>query len=492
MSLELDSKTASILTGPELERGEVEVDHRKLLRRIDLRILPWIYMTYLVVRLDIANISNAGIMNQEVKHSLRQELALSAQQWTWVIACFYYTYLFTEPVSTFFIKITSPSIWIARIMISWGIILCCQAAVRSYGGLVTTRVLLGVMEGGYFPCIVYHWSFWYSPKEMVPRILALYAAGAAANAVSGFLAYAISFTDRAGFAGWRWLFIIEGAVPVIMGIATFWVYPDFPETSKWLSRHEVQHITDHLHKSAPNVKGPTFSLKESLDVFRDPVFYFFTAFWILHGVGVNGISTVLPVVIDDLGFTSSAGANLLNIPPAAASIVILIICHILLQKFRVNAFPLIIFMELVVLACFVILITRTEPGVRYFALVLVTGVSTVAYPVLWPRRVQSVRGTAGSALAIGIQNASAQFSGILGPQLFRSDYGPLYDKPFEAACGLIGVALLLLIPAWWLMDGDISRSKWLVRHVQSQTKWREGDDVRDVKVEGETKGVGLH
>lgn len=64
--------------------------------------------------------------------------------------------------------------------------------------------------------------------------------------------------------------------------------------------------------------------------------------------------------------------------------------------------------EIVVLACFVILITRTEPGVRYFALVLVTGVSTVAYPVLWPRRVQSVRGTAGSALAIGTFQVTAR------------------------------------------------------------------------------------
>lgn len=59
-----------------------------------------------------------------------------------------------------------------------------------------------------------------------------------------------------------------------------------------------------------------------------------------------------------------------------------------------------------------------------------------------------------------------------------ADYGPLYIHPFEAASGLIGAALLLLIPAWWLMDGDISRWRWLAKHVQSQTKWREGDDVR--------------
>lgn len=125
--------------------------------------------------------------------------------------------------------------------------------------------------------------------------------------------------------------------------------------------------------------------------------------------------------MQSLGFTSSAGANLLNIPPAAASIAMIAFCHFVLRKLRVNAFPLIIFsaylflaitiqrthdgrsiVELIGIACFIIMITcTTSPGVRYFALVLVTAASTMAYPVLWPRRVQSVRGTSAAALAIG-------------------------------------------------------------------------------------------
>ncbi|KAL8283924.1 hypothetical protein RQP46_005356 [Phenoliferia psychrophenolica] len=109
------------------------------------------------MRIDVGNLSNAGIMNAEVHGSIKQQLGLTAQQWTWALACFSYTYMFLEPVSTFFIKIYSPSTWISRIMVTWGIIMCTQAAVSSYGGLITTRVLLGAAEAGYFPCLVYHW-----------------------------------------------------------------------------------------------------------------------------------------------------------------------------------------------------------------------------------------------------------------------------------------------------------------------------------------------
>ncbi|ORY79787.1 MFS general substrate transporter [Leucosporidium creatinivorum] len=480
----LDRSEKSSLSSPSTVAAatalQTDVDQKKLLRRIDWRILPFCYWSYMVMRVDVGNISNAGIMNSETGHSLKQELGLTAQQWTWVIASFSYTYMFLEPISTPMVKLYRPSGWITRIMCTWAVITICAAAVKNYAGLITIRVLLGAAEAGYFPCIVYWWSFWYNPQQLAPRILGLYMAGAAAGAASGFLAYAISFTNRPDFAGWRWLFIIEGVIPLITGTASWWLIPDFPSTSKWLSIAEVQTIRNWLHKDSPNeITGHTFSLRETLAIFRDPSYVLFTAFWILHGIGGYGIGLVLPQVIKDLGFTTSAGANLLNIPPAAATILFLCLCSFLLSRRIVNAFPLIIFMDTLVIAGYIILLTRDEPGVRYFALLLVTAAAGVAYPSLWPRRVQALRGTAGAALGIGLHNASAQMSGILGPQLFRSDYGPRYVKPFKAAIGLIAVAIALLVPLWWLLDGDISKSAWLTNHVQSQTHYREGDETRE-------------
>lgn len=115
-------KASSSLESPVVASADFfplsDVDHKKLLRRADWRILPWVLATYCIVRLDLGNISNAGIMNEEAGHSLMQQLHLDAQQWAWCIASFYYLYMAVEPLSTFCVKLTSPSIWIGRIMVS--------------------------------------------------------------------------------------------------------------------------------------------------------------------------------------------------------------------------------------------------------------------------------------------------------------------------------------------------------------------------------------
>ncbi|BGP39243.1 hypothetical protein JCM10450v2_003199 [Rhodotorula kratochvilovae] len=466
-----------------VEAARLSVDeHKRLLRKIDWHILPWVYLTYCIMRIDVGNISNAGVMNSETGHSLRQVLELTPQQWANTILLFFPTYMALEPVSTFFIRLTSPSQWIGRIMISWSIIMCCMAAVSSYGGLVACRVLIGAAEAGYFPCIVYFWSFWYSTDELAPRILGLYAAGAAAGAASGFLSWAISFANSPPMYGWRWLFIIEGIIPLVMGFATFWILPDFPSTSKWLKPREVEHLSLHLHKDAPHESGKIFD-KQALTLFKDPTYYLFTTVWVLQAVGGYGISLVLPQIVKDMGFAGSAATNLLQLPPAAFTILFLFFCSELLRRKLINAFPLVLGMFLLVILGYILLLKIDAAGGRYAAVVLVTSAAGVIYPCLWPRRVQALRGTAGAALGIGLHNASAQLSGILGPQLFRSDYAPRYTNSFIAASVLIGAAFLTLLPLWWLLDGDLSNYPWLRSHVQAQTHFREGDDERDVVAE---------
>ncbi|GAA5854619.1 hypothetical protein JCM8547_004912 [Rhodosporidiobolus lusitaniae] len=465
-----------------------EGEHKKLLRRIDWRNLPLIMWQYMVMRIDVGNISNAGVMNSETGHSLKQVLGLSAKEWAWCIQVFYFSYLVVEPVSTYFIRISTPSRWIARIMISWGIVMMCMAAVTNYGGLIATRFIVGLCEGGYFPGIIFYWTHWYTSFELAPRILGLYAAGAAAGAASGFLAWAISFTNGVPMYGWRWLFIIEGAIPILTGIATFWLLPDFPSTSKWLSPREVEHLALHLHKYAPKKTTALFDWKQTLVIFRDPTWYIFTLAWVLQAVGGYGVSLVLPQVVKDMNFVGSAATNLLQIPPAAATILFLFICSELLRRKKINAFPLAIINDLIVIVGLILLIKVDKPGVKYFAITLLTASAGVIYPILWPRRVQCFRGSAGAALGIGLHNASAQLSGLLGPQLFRSDYAPTYEKSYIAASIMVAAVILLLLPLWYLLDGDISGHPWLVSHVHAQTQFREGDDERDAKEEAYEEG----
>ncbi|KAF8876114.1 MFS general substrate transporter [Mucidula mucida] len=406
MSLDLDRKSSIIATpsveDPELGTPLSEEELRKVQRRIDLRILPWLCITYLVMRIDINNVSNAAIMNIEQGHGIKKQLNLSPQQWNWVISCFFYPYAALEPISTLLMKRTTPSFWIGRIMITWGIIVCCVGAVQNYGGLITCRVLLGAAEAGYYPCVIYYLAFWFRPEELALRIAAFYSFGQVSGFVGGFLAFAVSYADGR-LAGWRWLFIIEGIPAILMGVATLFILPDYPQTAKFLSERERATVIGRLSSDAPTKESKTWDTPQVIRLVSDPSFWSFSAVWFCHAVGGFGLSYVLPTVIYELGFTTTALSNVLSMPPS-------------FQPSVSDAFVV----EFTNIICCIILLTVKVPVVRYLSLLVATATAGSVYPVLWPNRVEASRGTTAAGMSIGITNAIAQFSGILGPQVFSS------------------------------------------------------------------------
>ncbi|KII90127.1 hypothetical protein PLICRDRAFT_580234 [Plicaturopsis crispa FD-325 SS-3] len=422
-------------------------DIAKIHRRIDWRIMPWLSFTYLVMRIDVGNISNAAIMNIEANHGIKQELHLSAQQWTWAVACFFYSYGALEPLSTLLMRKMSPSICLARLMITWGIISCCLAAVRNYGGLITTRVLLGAAEAGYYPGVIYYLAFWFSWQELPLRIAVFYAFGQVAGFVSGFLSYAISFADgHAGLSGWRWLFIIEGLPAIVCGVATYFILPDYPQTAEFLLPHERDAIVSRLAAHAPTKLAKTWDTRQVTALLKDPTFWSFAVVWFCHAVGGFGLSYVLPTVIHDLGFTDSAMSNVLTMPPSMAAFILLIILGWLVEKRYWNPFRVAMGLEFVNIICCILLITVKTTVVKYLALTVSTGTAGCVYPILWPARVNAARGTTAVGLAIGTTNAVAQFSGILGPQVFTPALGPSYRVSFVVCIALLGAGILAI--AW--------------------------------------------
>jgi sugar phosphate permease len=176
-------------------------------RKVDRGLLCWYAFVFLIMRMNVNNISNAAIMNLEQGTGIKKQLGnLSSSQWAWALSIFWYPYMFLEPLATLMLKRFSPSVWMSRIMLTWGIISMCQGATRNYTGILLCRFFLGVAEAGFFPGVLYHLAFWYSPDRLPLRIAFLYSCGMFTGTISGLLAYAVSFMDGAGgLAGWRWV-----------------------------------------------------------------------------------------------------------------------------------------------------------------------------------------------------------------------------------------------------------------------------------------------
>ncbi|KAF3042877.1 hypothetical protein E8E12_002707 [Didymella heteroderae] len=220
---------------------EKSVVNRALLRKQDFRLIPICALMYLLAYLDRSNIGNAKVMNSETNHDLMSETGLTNDQYAIALMVFLIAYTIFEVPSNTFLKRVGPAKWFALLLCCWGAISMCLGATHDFAGLTAARFLLGAFEAGLAPGLAYYISFWYRADERSIRLAFIYSTATLADAFGGLVAYGISHLNQAaGLAGWRWLFILEGAPSVLFGVFIFFYLPDFPETARFLTTEEKE------------------------------------------------------------------------------------------------------------------------------------------------------------------------------------------------------------------------------------------------------------
>lgn len=214
-------------------------DRNKTKPRVDIRLIPMLAALYLIAHLDRSNIGNTKIEGVDV------DLGINGIQWNVALSLFFVPYVLLEiPSNILLKKLDRPSVYMGALVTTWGVIMTLHGVVSNFGGLLALRILLGVFEAGFFPGAVYLCSFWYMPGDLAARISWFYCFSALSGAFSGMLAAGIARMDGVGgYQGWRWIFVLEGMVTVVLGIATFFVLVDSPERgSRWLESQEIRFL----------------------------------------------------------------------------------------------------------------------------------------------------------------------------------------------------------------------------------------------------------
>ncbi|GIJ99653.1 hypothetical protein Aspvir_003654 [Aspergillus viridinutans] len=210
--LGLNADNAEFYTNFPVER------RKKLLRKVDIRLVPMLAVLYLISHLDRANIGNAKI------EGLVKDLGLSGIQWNIVLSTFFVPYVLLEVPRNMLLKnFSRPSVYLGILITCWGTIMTLTGLVHNFAGLMVTRVFLGVFEAGFFPGAVYLCTFWYMSNDLSTRIAVFYCASALSSAFSGLLAAGIAQMDGVGDQeGWRWIFLLERIVTVFLGVMCFY------------------------------------------------------------------------------------------------------------------------------------------------------------------------------------------------------------------------------------------------------------------------------
>src|SRR3954453_15260446 len=213
---------------------------KRTMRKIYLRLLPFAFIAYSLCYIDRINVSFAGL-------TMRTDLGLTATEFGFAAGTFYWGYFLFEVPSNIVLEKIGARIWIARIMITWGIFAGLTALVVGSNSFAVVRFLLGAAEAGFFPGIVLYFTYWF-PAHHHARIVSGFLIGlpiavAAGAPISTAL---LGLEGLLGLHGWQWMYIAEGVPTVLIGVVTFFVLPDRPEQAKFLTVEEKAWLSAKL------------------------------------------------------------------------------------------------------------------------------------------------------------------------------------------------------------------------------------------------------
>ncbi len=231
----------------------------RTIQKIRLRILPFVFLLFVVALIDRNNIGFAAL-------TMNKELAISSQQFGFIFGVFFFGYFLFEIPSNLLLHRIGARVWIARILLTWGIVAMLTSFVQTVHQLYVTRFLLGLAEAGYFPGIVLYLTYWFPQREQA-RAIALFMIGLPFTTilgapVSGFI---LDHVHWLGVSSWRWLLILEGAPAIACGALTYFLLPGRPQEAQFLTSEEKEWIQAELgREEQQKLEHRTYSILQAL------------------------------------------------------------------------------------------------------------------------------------------------------------------------------------------------------------------------------------
>jgi ACS family tartrate transporter-like MFS transporter len=215
-------------------------DEARTIHKVRMRIIPFVFVLYIISFLDRINISFAAL-------TMNKELVITSKQFGWVAGIFFFGYFLFEIPSNLLLHKLGARIWIARILITWGILAMLTGLVHSVQQLYAVRFLLGLAEAGYFPGIALYLTYWFRQRDQAQAI-ALFLAGIPVTSILGapVSGLILDHVHWMSISSWRWLLILEGIPAVVGGVLTYFLLPSRPAEAKFLSQEEKDWITADL------------------------------------------------------------------------------------------------------------------------------------------------------------------------------------------------------------------------------------------------------
>ena len=411
----------------------------RTLRKIWRRIVPFIFVLYIVAYLDRANVAFA-------KLTMTADLRFSEAVFGFGAGLFFLGYFLLEIPGCLIVERWSARRWITRILISWGACTVLIGFVNTPVQFYLARFLLGVAEASFFPGIVVHLSHWFPERSRARALGGFITAVPVALALGAPVSGAILTVNWFGLSGWRWVFILEGLPAILLGMVTLFYLTDRPRQATWLKPEELSWLSAELESERTRkLKDRQITIWAALKQ-RDVLLLAFALFF--SNIGAVGYLLWLPTIIHEISGLPAHFASALSAFPFAAGIVSIVLAS--RSSDRRGERRLHACVPMFLAGCLFAL--TSLPG-QPFVVVLLWLCLTSAAKYAWPPSFwvlpTAALGESAAAAAIGLINSIGNLGGFIGPTVVGSILAS--NQPFSvaivflSACFFIGSALTFAV-----------------------------------------------
>lgn len=417
---------------PPSERERV-ARTRAAYRKVSWRLVPFLGLCYLAAYLDRVNVGFAKLQMSGDLHFSETVYGLGA-------GIFFIGYFLFEVPSNLLLHRVGARLWIARIMVSWGLLSMAMMTVDSAAMFYAMRFLLGVAEAGFFPGIILYLTYWY-PAHRRGHITALFMSAVALSGViggpvSGWILETMSGVH--GWAGWQWLFLIEGLPAVLLGVAVLFYLPDRIGDARWLDEEERRLLRANIDAEDQRKQAVPV-----LTVLRGARTWHLGAIYFCLVAGLYGVAFWLPTLIRNTGIDDLVHIGFLNALPYAVAVIGMILIARSADARRERRWHVAIPTALGALGLALTTWWSHDSLVAIAALSLATLGILSALPLFWSLPTAYLTGM-GAAAGIGLINSIGNLAGFASPYLV----GWLKDATHSYGAGILVLAGLLLLGAW--------------------------------------------
>ncbi|KAJ5587984.1 uncharacterized protein N7459_003749 [Penicillium hispanicum] len=450
------------------ENDNASVDLVALRRKIDRRLMPYLFGCYVLQFLDKVMLNYAAVMG------LKKDLKLVGNEFSNMATWFFLAYLIAEVPNVYCLQKTPAAKWLGGNVFLWGVAAAASAGAHNYQSLLVARVFLGIFEATVGPSLMLLSSQFYTRSEQAPRFTFWYMGLGVAQIIGGIISFAFQHVEYAVLDGWRIMFLVLGLVTAVVGTLTFFFVPDTPIKALWLSDREKIALLQHVSENQTGLWSSALSLNQIWEAVQDIQLWLLTLTTILMSVSSGVVTTYSSTLIAGFGFSGPISA-LLNTPSGLVSIFFtLLVGFGIRQTSHRWAWNVLCTIPGIIGGGLMSFLPKTNTAGVLIGIYLVNAI-VATLPILYQWTMANCAGHTKRAFASALVAGSFSVGNIIGPQTFQARDAPEYQPAkiavlaTQAGAAVLSVVLFLYY-LWENRRRDQTRGS-VTESMIDETKW---------------------